>query len=131
MSGLGLNGKFERLLPAVERLSQEELNLFTDRVLKIRARKIAPSLSGKETEFLEKIYNRGPSLEQRNRLDQLIAYRETETLTSQDHQELLTLIEIQEAWQADRLQNLMAVAELRGISLDELMDQLGIERTHS
>jgi hypothetical protein len=76
--------------------------------------------------LLQKI-NRGlpAAIEERRR--ELDAKRRGDTLTTAEHQELLRLIDQIEVAQVDRLENLVALAELRGISLPALMDDLGLE----
>ena len=52
-----------------------------------------------------------------------------ETLSEEEHNELLSLVEIIEQADADRLKYLLKLAQLRSITLDALMDQLGIRRS--
>jgi hypothetical protein len=47
-----------------------------------------------------------------------------ETLSDEEHDELLGLIEIIEKADADRLKHLIELAQLRNTTLDALMDQL-------
>ena len=49
-----------------------------------------------------------------------------ETLTSNEHQELLALIDRIEEADAERVQALANLAELRNVSITALMDELGI-----
>jgi hypothetical protein len=60
------------------------------------------------------------------KLDELIAKRQTQTLTPEEHQELIRLTEDIEKSDAKRLQYLLELAALRNLSLDELTRQLGI-----
>jgi hypothetical protein len=48
-------------------------------------------------------------------------------LSHSEHEELLTLTDNVEIWQAERVGYLARLAELRGMSLPDLMDDLGIE----
>jgi hypothetical protein len=52
-----------------------------------------------------------------------------ETLTTEEHQELGGLIERIEQADVERLTRLIELAQLRSISLDALMTQLGIRRS--
>ena len=52
-----------------------------------------------------------------------------ETLTQEEHGELLDLVDIIEKADADRLKRRIELARLRNTTLDPLVDQLGIHRT--
>ncbi len=56
-----------------------------------------------------------------------MAKRRSETLSHAEHEELLSLTDDVEKWQAERVGYLVRLAELRGLSLTDLMDDLGIE----
>jgi hypothetical protein len=61
------------------------------------------------------------------RYDELIARRQEQTLTSDEHRELLELTDQVELHNVERLEYLAALARMRGISLPQLMHELGIE----
>lgn len=115
----------EELLKAVEQLSPPELDDFVRRVVALQARRRAPSLSQVETELLLRI-NQSLPAEVASRYDELIAKRRAETLTPDEHRELLELTEIAEGRDADRLEALVELARLRRTSLRKLMEALGI-----
>lgn len=121
-------GRFstEQLLGAIDQLDASELRPFVSRVVARAARRIAPSLPPKESDLLQRI-NRGlpADLDQRSR--DLVAKRRSETLSPSEHEELLKLTDDIEKWQAERVGLLVKLAELRGMSLPDLMDDLGIE----
>jgi len=85
-----------------------------------------PRLSKKETALFLRI-NRHLTPEQQERYDELRAKREDETLTPAEHTELLHFVEEIETLWADRLQALLALARLRRLSPQQLMQQLGID----
>jgi hypothetical protein len=70
-------------------------------------------------------------VEMQNRYDDLVAKRKAETLTPAEHKELLKLIEEIEKSDAKRVKYLVELARLRGISLEALMDKLGIHTPES
>ncbi len=117
----------DQLLQSVARLGSKELEQFTDRVLALRAHRRAPSLPQREAELLQLI-NRGVPAEVRQRYDELNDKLHAETITDEEHQELLGLIEQVKQADAERLRNLVELAQLRQVSLDALMDQLGLRR---
>ena len=97
-----------------------------DRVIAIRAERRAPHLTGNETELLARI-NQGLPAEDRTRLKELISLRDAETITSSEVQELIGMTDRLEQLQAERLAALAELATLRGITLDEVINQLGIQ----
>lgn len=114
------------LMRAVEQLSQPELESFVAEVLELRSRRVAPCLSPAEAELLRTI-NQGLSGEFRQRFDELKARRQAESLTPEEHAELLRLTDQLERQEAERLQALVDLAQLRKTSLRKLMDELGIQ----
>ena len=117
----------EQLLQGVARLGSGELEQFTDRFLALRAHRCAPSLPKREAELLQLI-NRGVPTKARQRYNALNNKLHAETITDEEHQELLGLIEQVKQADVERLRNLVELARLRQLSLDELMDQLGLRR---
>jgi len=114
-----------KLLEAVERLSRSELQQFLSRVLALHAQRKAPHLPMKESALLTKI-NQGLPLTVSARLNQLVSKRRANTLTSEEHAELLRLIDQLEEAEARRAQALAQLARLRGVSMTALMRELGI-----
>lgn len=109
----------EELLKAVEQLSPPDLEKFVSQVLVLQAQRKA------ESELLQKIHQSIPS-DTQNYYDELIAKRQAETLTPEEHSELLHLTEQIEKLQAQRIEYLAELARLRGTSLTALMENLGI-----
>lgn len=113
------------ILTGVANLDIEELDKFVDKLLVLRAKRVAPNLSKEETSVLKKI-NRGLPPDRKKRLAQLDAKRSEGTLTGEDHQELLTIVDELEQLNIERVQYLGELAVMRGVSVRELIDQLGI-----
>ncbi|MEE8522292.1 MAG: STAS/SEC14 domain-containing protein [Thermoanaerobaculia bacterium] len=116
----------EQLLDAVDQLDPADLKPFVSRIVARAAQRVAPSLSESETPLLQKI-NRGFSPASDQRCRELVSKRRAETLSSEEHAELLELMDEVEKWQAERVRHLIDLAAIRGNSLSELMDELGIE----
>jgi hypothetical protein len=119
--------EIDELLQGVARLGSRDLEQFADRVQALRAHRRAPSLPKREAELLQLI-NHGLPAEVRQRYDALNDKLHAETITDEEHQELLGLIEQVKQADAERLRNLVELAQLRQLSLDELMEQLGLRR---
>ncbi len=115
----------QELLKAVQQLDLPELEAFVSQVVALRAQRQAPRLCQSEAELLAKI-NQGPSPEIRDRYNALITKRDDESLTPEEHAELLRLTDQMERLQANRIEYLIALAQLRKRSLEEVMHDLGL-----
>jgi len=113
------------MIRGVEQLSTPDLEQLVDRVLTVRARRRAPSLSRKETELLRKI-NQGLPVGIQQRFDELTAKRRAETLNPDEHQELLQVLDQIEHHDVKRLEALAELAQVRNVSIRVLMKDLGI-----
>jgi hypothetical protein len=114
------------LLDAVARLPTEELAVFAERVATLRAERTAAHLSHDETALLLQI-ERGLPTESRVRYDELVAKRRNESLGADEHAELIALTDTIEHLDAERMEALIALAQMRRTSLGELMHALGIQ----
>lgn len=115
----------EELVQAATRLGTRELEQLVAKVLVLRAQRLAPSLADEEARLLRKVNQRLPPKDQR-RYEELASKLEAETLVSEEHQELLALIERIEHSDAERVRALTGLAQLRAVPVDTLMRDLGI-----
>jgi hypothetical protein len=104
----------EELLKAVEQLNLSELEQFVSEVIVLQAQRKATRLPQAEAELLLKINQGIPGNIQRD-YKELIAKRDDEILTEDEHQQLLQLTEEIEKIQAQRIENLAELSRLRGI----------------
>lgn len=116
----------EQLLKAVEQLSEQELERFFDKIIEMRSQHIAPRLSLTESELFAKI-NQPLSPNTRQLYHQQIAKRRAGSLTEKECEELLRLTDEVEKSDAERLRCLVELARIRNLSVDELMNQMGIQ----
>jgi hypothetical protein len=116
----------EDLLKAMEQLETAELERFVERLIDLKAQRSAPSLAPCETELLAKI-NRGLPADLAARYQELIQRRRAETLSPEEHAELLRLSDQVEQLEVERVEALAELASLRGTSLSRLMAELGIQ----
>lgn len=106
-------------------------NLLVERTLE---EKFSPPRNGNatnqsldnESELLQQI-NRGFSAQTWQRYHDLIARRQAEILTSEEHAELISISDQIEKANARRLRYLAELAQLRQVSLEIVMEQLGIQ----
>lgn len=116
---------FDELLNTAEQLSLAELERLVSRAIELRAKRSARSLPKVEAQLLKKI-NQGLPLEIQKRFRELNAKRKAETLTPEEHQELLRLIDQIESANVKRVKYLAELAGIRGVTLTALMEDLDI-----
>ena len=113
------------LLRAAEQMSDAELEDFTTGLQTLRARRRAPHLPARESELLEKINVTWPP-EWQARFDALVARRQAETITPKELAELIGMTDQTEMFAAERLQAVVELAGLRGVTIDKMLHQLGM-----
>jgi hypothetical protein len=113
------------LLKAAEQLGEMELRQFTSQVLALNAKRTAPNVTQEEAELLLHINARLPEDVER-RYNELMAKRDAETLSDEEHAELLRLTKQVEAFDVARVEALAKLASRRGVTLSALMRQLEI-----
>lgn len=116
---------FDEVLNGLAQLETSDLAQLVEQVIALQARRRAPSMRKNEAELLQKI-NQGPSPEVRKRYAELTAKLLEESIMPEEHQELMELIDQIELADAERMQHMIALAQLRQVSVDALMHQLGI-----
>jgi hypothetical protein len=117
--------ELNQLLSGVAQLETSDLEQFAQQVSLILAQRRISSLPQPEAELLQQISQGLPEGTQ-HRYDGLRTKLYSETLTPEEHQELLALVDIIEQADANRLQHLMALSQIRQVPLPALMEQLGI-----
>jgi len=116
---------FNELLKAIEQLSLPDLEYFARQVIKLLARRQTRVLPRREAELLLKIKSVPADLYAR--CDELVAKRQAETMTPDEHEELIHLTNQFEELNVQRLECLTELAHLRQTSLTTLMKELGIQ----
>ena len=131
MSKVKLNPQIEldvdEILDGIAQLHDDEFEPFAEQVMAQRVRRRASVLPEDEAELLEQI-NRGLPVELWQRYELLNTKAHEEEITAAEREELLQIIDQIELADAERLHHLIALSHRRGISVDELMDQLGLRR---
>ncbi len=115
----------EELFRAIERLPPGDFANVVERVLLMRADRVATHADQSETILLRQI-NNGPPVEMQKRFDELVAKREAESISPDELSEFIDLTELIETRDAERLEALNALARSRKMSLANLMTSLGI-----
>lgn len=83
-------------------------------------------LSERESRLLKKINRTAPELIQKQ-YDVLMGKKRDENLSEIEYENLIELTSFMESLQAERLENLIELSQIRNISLDKLIEQLELE----
>jgi hypothetical protein len=116
----------DELIKAANQLDETDLEQLLHQVVFLRARRKAQVLPEEEAKFLLKI-NQGIPPDLHTRYQILRQKREAETLTDAEHDTLIQLSNQIEQIGAQRLEALASLAQLRQVSLLDLMEALGIQ----
>jgi hypothetical protein len=126
MENMQSSPSVKAILTTLRQMPIAELEELVDQVIAIRAERVAPHLTADESALMTRI-NKGLPAEDRARMRALIERRDDETITTEEWQELTALTDRLELLHADRLAALAELAKLKGVTLDEVMRQLGIQ----
>lgn len=123
------------LEPALESRLREEAarsglnpDAYMVQTLEQRLHEVLPDpnrLPAAESALLVKI-NRGPDGLEWDRYHALLARNHDETITPAEHAELISMIRLVENANVERIEYLIDLASLRGVSLDSLLESLNI-----
>jgi hypothetical protein len=116
----------DELIKAANQLNETDLDRLLQQVVALRTQRKAHVLIAEEAQLLGEI-NQGVPAELRTQYQALRAKRETETLTETEYSTLIELSKQIEQFSANRLEALVKLAQLRQVSLTELMESLGIQ----
>ncbi len=116
----------DQLIASLAQLETSEIETCVEQVSLLLAQRRAPSLSSEETELLKQI-NRTLPDEIEVRHSELQKKIHEESITSTEYEELMVLLPVIEQADVERLEALIALSQIRQVSLPNLMDQLGIQ----
>ena len=115
----------DQLIEGVTQLKTSELETYVAKVSSILVRRRSPSLSIQETELLQTI-NQGLPAKIERRYSELQDKVHNETITPGEQEELMKLVDMTELADAERLQAMITLSQIRQVPLPDLMKQLGI-----
>ncbi len=121
----GQNLSSQQIISAVQTMPLDELEKLVGNVLAVRAERVAPHLSGEETKLLRIIQKTLPE-KSLKRMKQLQTLRDDEKLSPEGFAELAKLIEKLEEIHAERMNAVASLADLRGITFQTAMQQVGL-----
>lgn len=116
----------QQILSSVKSMPLDELEQLVGTVLEVRAERVAPHISGEEGKLLKTI---GKHLSKKSllRMKELQTLRENEKLSAEGFAELAKLIERLEEIHAERLKAVAALADLRGVTFQNALKQVGLD----
>lgn len=118
--------ELNNIFKVLPKLNLPELEEIMQKIIGIRKQKLPNILTQVETELLRKINKKVPG-EIEKRYDFLLIKRKKEELTQPEHEELLELTGYMENQNVKRLENLIELARIRNITLDELIEDLELK----
>ncbi len=116
----------DELIKAANQLNETDLNRLLHQIVVLRARRKTPILPEEEAQLLLKT-NQGIPSDLRTSYQILREKREAETLDDKEYDRLIQLSNQIEQIGAQRLDALAKLAQLRQVSLLNLMETLGIQ----
>jgi hypothetical protein len=116
----------ESILSAVVRMPEDEFDKFVEKAKKLRAKSRKSSWTQREIEIIQKINECVISAEEQIRFDELVEKRRGEKIEPNELEELIVLTDKSEALNVERIENLIKLAKAKNVSLDEIMNRLGI-----
>ena len=118
----------DQLLNAALQMPDDEFQHFVTKLFTVKARTRTPTLSERESDLLPRI-NQGLSATEAKRMRTLIGKRQSYAITETELQELMGLTDESERLNVERMKALLELAQMRGVTLDEVMKQLQIRPT--
>jgi hypothetical protein len=115
----------QQIISTVQTMPLDELEKLVGNVLAVRAERVAPHISGEESKILHVIQKTLPDKRLR-RMKKLQTLRDDEKLSPEGFVELAGLIEKLEEIHAERMNAVAELADLRGVTLQTAMQQVGL-----
>lgn len=110
----------------IEHLDTPQLEQILREVSQMLVRRKVPALAEREAELLLHINQSALSQAEHQIYQTLYAQLQDEKITPDDHKTLLSLLQKMEAKNVARLASLIELSQIRQVSLDALMKQLGL-----
>ena len=113
------------LFHEAERLDNRSLDTFIEHILSLRVQRKTSDKQKEEADLLQKI-NKSLSIQEIDRFNFLNEKHSEENITEQEYTEYLVLIQKIEKLNVKRLKYLISLAQLRNVTVLEVMKQLGL-----
>ena len=116
------------LIQGVAQMPISEMERFVQQVNALIVQKKTTDKTYRERFLLGKINQTVLSKEKIERYQKLVQKLESETLSKVEYKEFMKLTEVEEQIRYERLTYLVELAQLKSITLPQLMDNLGLNR---
>lgn len=127
VAGINFSSPLNETIQRVEKWETHDVEQLLREIAAVLMRRKLQTLPSRESELLLQINQPALSSELAKRYDDIYKKLQLETISEVEHAELLELSAKQEKNNIQRLRCLVELAQIRNISLDRLMSQLGIE----
>jgi uncharacterized protein YnzC (UPF0291/DUF896 family) len=127
MSVHNLQISTENLLGVILQMPDSEYDKFIEKANKLRRKSVKPAWTKTEIELIKKINDCLLSTEEQSLFDKLVKKRRAEKITGSELETLIVLAEKSEMLNVDRINYLVKLAKLKKLTLDEVMEKLGIK----
>jgi hypothetical protein len=118
----------QTLLLSIAQLPLNELESFVNELNRLLTRKKTEDIVKKDKILVSKINQTALPLPKIERCNVLLQQMEFASLTESEHQELMSLVEEEETLRVERVKYLIELAQLRNITLPQLMEKLGLKK---
>jgi hypothetical protein len=118
----------QTLLLSIAQLPLNELESFVNELNRLLTRKKTEDIVKKDKILMSKINQTVLSPIKTERCYLLICQMEMSTLSEAEHQELIMLVGEEETLNVQRLKYLVELAQLRQVTLPQLMEKLGLNK---
>lgn len=115
----------QQIISAAQTMPLDELEKLVGNVLAVRAQRVAPHLSGEESKLLRVIQKTLPK-KSLLRMKTLQTLRDEEKLSPEGFAELAGLIEKLEIIHAERMNAVVKLADLRGVTFQTALKEIGL-----
>jgi uncharacterized protein YnzC (UPF0291/DUF896 family) len=127
MSVHNLQISTENLLGVILQMPDSEYDKFIEKANNLRRKSVKPAWTKTEIELIKKINDCLLSTEEQSLFDKLVKKRRAEKITGSELETLIVLAEKSEMLNVDRINYLIKLAKMKKLTLDEVMEKLGIK----
>lgn len=120
-----MNSAVATLYQEAERLDNRSLDAFIENILSLRVQRKTSDKQKEEADLLQKI-NKSLSIKEIDRFHALNEKQFEDDITEQEYAELGVLVQKIERLNVKRLKYLISLAQLRNVTVLEVMKQLGL-----
>ncbi len=122
-----INIGVQEILNGISSMETGDLELFLREVATILSKRKSNVLSKKESDLFQTINKSALNDQEQVRSNALYEKLQNETISEDEHTELGKYLKKQESYRNKRFQALLELSQIRNISLQELMKDLGIQ----